>query len=205
MGFDNFFPTYQILKALHRRFPAMKIDKENLMIVSPDEGAMGRNIYYASVLGLDLGMFFKRRDYSQVVNGRNPIVAHEYIGADVAGKNVFVADDIIATGDSVLKLCKDLKEKGAKDIFLTATFSLFTEGVEKFNVAYEEGLFTAVLSTNLTYRIPELKNCKWFVEADMSKYMAYIINNVHGNQSVSGLLEPHSKIKELLDRIEQGK
>ena len=120
-------------------------------------------------------------------------------------KNVFVADDIIATGDSVLKLCKDLKEKGAKDLFLTATFSLFTEGVEKFNVAYEEGLFTAVLSTNLTYRIPELKNCKWFVEADMSKYMAYIINNVHGNQSVSGLLEPHSKIKELLDRIEQGK
>ncbi len=205
MGFDNFFPTYQILKALHRRFPAMKIDKENLMIVSPDEGAMGRNIYYASVLGLDLGMFFKRRDYSQVVNGRNPIVAHEYVGADVAGKNVFVADDIIATGDSVLKLCKDLKEKGAKDIFLTATFSLFTEGVEKFNVAYEEGLFTAVLSTNLTYRIPELKNCKWFVEADMSKYMAYIINNVHGNQSVSGLLEPYSKIKELLDRIEQGK
>ena len=205
MGFDNYFAHYQILKCLSRRFPDVKLQKDSLMVISPDEGAMGRNIYYASVLGLDLGMFFKRRDYSQVVNGRNPIVAHEYIGADVAGKNVFVADDIIATGDSVLKLCKDLKEKGAKDIFLTATFSLFTEGVEKFNVAYEEGLFTAVLSTNLTYRIPELKNCKWFVEADMSKYMAYIINNVHGNQSVSGLLEPHSKIKELLDRIEQGK
>ncbi|HIU82734.1 MAG TPA: ribose-phosphate pyrophosphokinase [Candidatus Faecicola pullistercoris] len=203
MGFDNFFPTYQILKAMHKRFPDVQLDKDHLMVVSPDEGAMARNIYYASVLGLDLGMFYKRRDYANIVNGRNPIVAHEYIGSSVMGMDIFVADDIIATGDSVLKLARELKEKGANNIFFAATFALFTEGVDKFQKAYEDGLFTAVLSTNLTYRIPELKKCEWFVEADLSKYIAYIISACNSNQSVSSLLEPHSKINELLGRIKK--
>lgn len=201
MGFDNYFPTYQILKAMTRKFPEVKLDKQHVMAVSPDEGAMARNIYYASVLGLDLGMFYKRRDYSTVVNGRNPIVAHEYIGSSVMGMDIFVADDIIATGESSLNLASELKQKGANRIFITATFALFTEGLEKFNKAFEEGLFDAVLSTNLTYRLPELKQTPWFVEADLSKYIAYIISACNHNASVSTLLDPHIKIRELLNRI----
>lgn len=203
MGFDNYFPTYQVLKALTRKFPEIKLDKNSLMVISPDEGAMGRNVYYASVLGLDLGMFYKRRDYANVVNGRNPIVAHEYIGSPVMGMNVFVADDMIATGDSIIKLAKEIKEKGAEKVFLSATFSLFTEGVDKFNKAYEEGVFDAVLSTNLTYRIPELKECPWFIEADMSKYIAYIIAAANYNESVSNLLEPFEKIHQLVNKLNQ--
>lgn len=201
MGFDNYFAHYQILKCLTRRFPDVKLQKDSLMVISPDEGAMTRNVFYASVLGLDLGMFYKRRDYSTIINGRNPIVAHEYIGANVEGMNVFVADDMIATGDSILKLAKEIKEKGAKRVFLAATFSLFTEGVEKFNKAYEDGIFDAVVSTNLTYRIPELKECEWFVEADLSKYISYIIAAANVNESVSNLLDPSQKIRELVERL----
>ena len=201
MGFDNYFPTYQVLKALTKRFPDVKLDKNSLMCISPDEGAIGRNVYYASVLGLDLGMFYKRRDYANVVNGRNPIIAHEYIGSPVMGMNVFVADDMIATGDSMIKLAREIKEKGAQRVFLSATFALFTEGVDKFNRAYEEGLFDAVISTNLCYRIPELKDCKWFVEADMSKYLAYIIAAGNLNEAVSNLLDPFEKIHQLVERI----
>lgn len=201
MGFDNFFANYQILKALTQRFPDLQLDKDHFMLVSPDEGAMNRNIYYASVLGVDLGMFYKRRDYTTIVNGRNPIVAHEYIGSSVAGKNVFVADDIIATGDSMLRLCRDLKADGAKDIFLNATFGLFTEGIAKFQKAYEEGLFTAVLSTNLTYVNPELKNTEWFIEADVSKYLSGIIAYCNQNKSVAGLLSSSDRIAELLKRV----
>ena len=201
MGFDNYFAHYQILKCLTRRFPEVKLQKDSLMVISPDEGAMTRNVFYASVLGLDLGMFYKRRDYSTIINGRNPIVAHEYIGANVEGMNVFVADDMIATGDSILKLAKEIKEKGAKKVFLAATFSLFTEGVEKFNKAYEEGVFDAVLSTNLTYRIPELKECEWFVEADLSKYISYIIAAANVNESVANLLDPSQKIRELVETL----
>lgn len=200
MGFDNFLPTYQILKALLNKYPDTKFDKEHFMVVSPDEGAMSRNIYYASELGLDLGMFYKRRDYSTIVNGRNPIVAHEYIGNSVKDKDVFVADDIIATGDSILRLATDLKNDGAKRIFISATFALFTEGVERFNKAYEEGLFTALLSTNLTYLKPELKDTKWFVEADMSKFIAYIIAACAQDKSFSVLLAPHEKISELIKK-----
>lgn len=200
MGFDNFLPTYQILKALLNKYPDTKFDKEHFMVVSPDEGAMSRNIYYASELGLDLGMFYKRRDYSTIVNGRNPIVAHEYIGNSVKDKDVFVADDIIATGDSILRLATDLKKDGAKRIFISATFALFTEGVERFNKAYEEGLFTALLSTNLTYLKPELKDTKWFVEADMSKFIAYIIAACAQDKSFSILLAPHEKISELIKK-----
>ncbi len=164
---------------------------------------MTRNVFYASVLGLDLGMFYKRRDYSTIVNGRNPIVAHEYIGSPVLGMDVFVADDMIATGDSILKLAKEIKEKGAERVFLAATFSLFTEGVDKFNKAYEDGVFDAVLSTNLTYRIPELKQCPWFVEADISKYISFIIAAANFNESVSNLLDPSQKIRELIDNFNQ--
>lgn len=201
MGFDNYFPTYQILKALTRKFPDVKLDKNSLMVISPDEGAMSRNIYYASVLGLDLGMFYKRRDYANVVNGRNPIIAHEYIGSPVMGMNVFVADDMIATGDSIIRLAKEIKEKGAQRVFLAPTFALFTEGVEKFNTAYEEGVFDAVIATNLTYRIPALKDCEWFVEADMSKYIAYIIAAANFNESVSNLLDPSEKIRTLVRNL----
>lgn len=200
MGFDNFFATYQILKALVAHYPDVHLVKDNFMVVSPDEGAMNRNIFYASVLGVDLGMFYKRRDYANIVNGRNPIVAHEYIGTDVEGKDIFVADDIIATGDSVLRLCRELREKGAKNIFLMATYALFTEGTEKFDAAYEEGLFTAVISTNLTFCREEVKQKKWFIEADLSKYIAYIISACNQNKSVSPLLNSADRIHELLGR-----
>lgn len=204
MGFDNFFPTYQILKALLNRYPDLNFSK-NFMVVSPDEGAMTRNIYYASVLGVELGMFYKRRDYTKVVNGRNPIVAHEYIGSPVLGMDIFVADDIIATGDSILKLATELKEKGANRIFLSATFPLFSEGVEKFDKAHSEGLFEAVLSTNLTYRIPELRQAPWFIESDLSKYIAYIIASCNFNESVGKLIDPIDKVKALLKRTQENR
>lgn len=201
MGFDNYFPHYQILKKLSKHFPDVQFNKDRMMVISPDEGAMPRNIYYASILGLDLGMFYKRRDYTKIINGRNPIVAHEYIGSSVMGMDVFVADDVIATGDSILKLAYEIKEKGARRVFLVPTFSLFTEGIEKFNKAYEEHAFEGVLSTNLTYRIPELKDAKWFYEADMSKYLAYIVAASNYNISASTLLSPSEKIKKLMERI----
>ena len=204
MGFDNFFPTYQILKALLKKYPTIDMSKEKFMVVSPDEGAMSRNIYYASVLGVDLGMFYKRRDYANVVNGRNPIVAHEYIGNDVKDKTIFVADDILATGDSLLKLCSELKERGCGKIFLCATFALFTEGLEKFRKAYDQGLFTAVLSTNLTYSYQEMIDEPWFIQADMSKYIAYIISACDQNLSRSPLLDPHDKIHELIEKYSIG-
>lgn len=202
MGFDNFFPTYQIMKALLHHFPDINLDENHFMVVSPDEGAMNRNIFYASVLSVDLGMFYKRRDYTRIVNGRNPIVAHEYIGVDVKGKDILVADDIIATGDSVIRLCKELKEKGCGKIFLTATYALFTEGFEKFDKAYEEGLFTAVLSTNLTCNNPELAKRPWYICADLSKYISYIISSCNQNKSVSPLLNCADRIHELLENNE---
>ena len=180
--------------------PNLELNDEHFMIVSPDEGAMNRNIYYASILGVDLGMFYKRRDYTTIINGRNPIVAHEYIGTKVKGKDILVADDIIATGDSVLRLCRELKEKGCQKIFLTATYGLFTEGFEKFDKAYEEGLFTAVISTNLTYNSPDLLNRSWFICADLSKFISYIISSCNQNKSVSPLLNSSDRIHELLGK-----
>jgi len=198
MGFDNFMPSYQILKALLRKVPDLKLKKDNFMIVSPDEGAMPRNVYYASVLGLDLGMFYKRRDYSTVVNGRNPIIAHEYIGSQVMGMDVFIADDIIATGESMIGIARHLKESGANRIYLGATFGLFTEGLDKFNKAYAEGLIDGVICTDLTYLNPTLLEAPWFIRAGMSKFMAYIITACNQQVSVSKLLDPHDKINELL-------
>ena len=198
MGFDNVMPTYQVLKAMLNHMPDLKLDAEHFMVISPDEGAMQRNMYYSSVLGVNLGMFYKRRDYSRVVDGRNPIVAHEYLGESVEGKDVFIADDIIASGESMLDIAYELKKRGARRIFANATYALFTSGLEKFDKAYEEGAISAVLGTNLTYRNPELCAREWFFEVDVSKYIAYFIAAINHNMSVSSIIDPHEKISALL-------
>lgn len=200
MGFDNAMPNYQVLKALLKHVPDLRIDKDHLMIVSPDEGAMNRNIYYSSIMGLDLGMFYKRRDYSRLVNGRNPIVAHEYLGSSIDGKDVFVSDDIVASGDSLLSLAYDLKKEGAQRIYMSATYALFTEGMERFHKAYADGVFNGLLSTNLTYQKPELLEAPWFINVDVSKYVAYFIRASHQNRPVTSLLDSHQKIQTLLEK-----
>ena len=199
-GFESIMPTYQMLKAMCATYDDLKIDKDHMMVVSPDEGAIGRNIYYSSAMGVNLGMFYKRRDYTRVVNGRNPIVAHEYMGVDVAGKDIFVADDIIASGDSMLDLAYNLKQRGAKRVFAGATFAFFTSGLDAFNKAYEEGMIDHVFATNLTYATPELLQAPWFTQADMSKYMAFVIATLNHDQSLSYLLDPWSRIEKLLTR-----
>lgn len=198
MGFDNVMPSYQVLKTLFHCFPDIKPDRNHLMIVSPDEGAMNRNMYYASCLGVDLGMFYKRRDYSTVVNGRNPIVAHEYLGNSVEGKDIFIADDIIASGESMLDIAYELKKRKAARIYVYATYATFTSGLDTFDKAVEEGVVTGVLGTNLTYRKAELKQREWFHEVDVSKYIAYFIAALNHDVSVSVIIDPHEKIKELL-------
>ena len=198
-GFENVMPTYQMLKALLRNEKDLRIDKQHMMIVSPDEGAVNRNIYYSSVLSLDMGMFYKRRDYTTIVNGRNPIIAHEYLGADVEGKDIIVADDMLASGDSIIDLCRNLKARGANRIYAIVTFAFFTSGVDAFRKAYEEGLLTRVIATNLTYRRPELQDEPWFIVADLSKYIAYIVATLNHNRSLHGLLNPYNRIKKLLD------
>ena len=199
-GFESVMPSYQIFKALLRKDKDLNIDKEHMMIVSPDEGAIDRNIFYASVLGLDMGMFYKRRDYTRIVNGRNPIVAHEYLGASMEGKDVLVADDIIASGESIIDLAKELKKRKANRIFAAATFALFTNGLDVYNKAYEEGIIDRVISTNLTYRTPELQAAPWFVEADMSKYISYIIATLNHDRSLSKLLNPYDRNHKLMNR-----
>ncbi len=198
IGFESVLPSYQIFKALLRKEKDLQIDKEHMMIVSPDEGAIDRNIFYSSVLGVDMGLFYKRRDYTCVVNGRNPIIAHEYLGDNVEGKDVFVADDIISSGDSMIDLARELKKRKANRIFAAATFAFFTNGLDMFHKAYEEGTITKVIATNLTYRTPELLAAPWFVEADMSKYMAYIIATLNHDRSLSKLLSPYNRIRTLL-------
>ncbi len=199
-GFESIMPSYQIFKALLKKDKSLNIDKEHLMIVSPDEGAIDRNIFYASVLGLNMGLFYKRRDYTRIVNGRNPIVAHEYLGDSVEGKDIFVADDIISSGESIIDLARELKKRKANRIFAAATFALFTNGLDSYNKAYEEGIIDRVISTNLTYRSPELKDAPWFVEADMSKYISYIIATLNHDRSLSKLLTPYDRIHGLLKR-----
>ena len=198
-GFDNFMPTYQFIKALLNHDKTLKIDKDNLMVISPDEGAMNRNMYFSSVLGCNLGMFYKRRDYTRVVNGRNPIVAHEYLGESVEGKTVFIADDIIASGESMLEVASNLKERGAANIIANATFPLFTSGLEKFDKAVANGTLTYVVGTNLTYRKPELLERPWYFDVDLSKYTAYFIAAINHDMSVSSIIDPMTKIKHLLD------
>ena len=199
MGFDNLMPSYQVLKALISHVPDLKIDKDSFMVVSPDEGAISRNVYYASEMGVDMGMYYKRRDYSRIVNGHNPIVAHEFLGTDLAGKDVLVYDDMIASGESMLDIAYDLKSRGCRRFFAGCTYPLFTEGVAKFNKAYEEGIINAVVSTNLTYRRPELREAPWFYEADLSKYVAYFMAAMNHDMSVNSLLDPHKKIQNLLN------
>ncbi len=199
-GFDSVKPSYQILKSLFREVKDLRIDKDHMMIVSPDEGAMDRNIFYSEALGIDLGMFYKRRDYTRIVDGRNPIVAHEYLGDSVEGKDVFVSDDIISSGESILDLAKELKKNKARRIFAAATFALFTNGLDKFNKAYEDGIITKVISTNLTYCTPELKQAPWYIQADMSKYIAYLIATINHDRSISKLLDPTDRITSLLER-----
>ena len=199
MSFDNVMPTYQVLKTLLKNMPELDFDKDNFMVVSPDEGAMSRNMYYSSVLGCNLGMFYKRRDYSRVVNGRNPIVAHEYLGESVEGKTVFIADDIIASGESMLEVASELKNRGAAHIICNATFPLFTSGLEKFDAAVAAGTLTAVLGTNLTYRKPELLERSWYFDVDCSKYTAYFVAAINHDMSVSSICDPIKKIEALLD------
>ena len=199
-GFDNVQPTYQMIKALVRAVPDVVIDKDHMAIISPDEGAMSRCMYYSSVLGLDIGMFYKRRNYSIVINGRNPIEAHEYLGQDLHGKDAIVVDDMIASGESMIDVCKQLKERGASRVFCFATFGLFTEGCDKFDAAFKAGIFDRVLSTNLVYRRPELAEKPWFVEVNMCKYVAYLIDTLNNDETISTLLNPVKRIQTLMDK-----
>ena len=198
MSFDNAMPTYQVLKSLLKKDPGLSFDKEKFTVVSPDEGAMNRNMYFSSVLGCNLGMFYKRRDYTRVVNGRNPIVAHEYLGESVEGKTVFIADDIIASGESMLEVASNLKERGAANIIANATFPLFTSGLDKFDKAVADGILTYVVGTNLTYRKPELLTRDWYVDVDVSKYAAYFVVALNHDMSVSSIIDPLKKIENLL-------
>ncbi len=200
MGFDNLMPTYQVMKKLFKDFPDISTDKSDFMVVAPDEGGLNRNMYYASVLGVDLGMFYKRRDYSKVENGHNPIVAHEYMGTSVEGKDVFVSDDIISSGESILDIAENVKERRANRFFAYATYTIFTNGLEKFDEAYRQGLIDGIFGSNLTYLNPELRNRPWFHEVDVSKYVAYFISALNHDASISTLLDPHSKIAQLLEK-----
>ena len=199
-GFDNVMPSYQMLKALLRNVPDISLSKKKLMVVSPDEGAMNRNIYYASILGVDLGVFYKRRDYSKVVDGRNPIVAHKYLGRNVAGKDILITDDIISSGESMLDIAYELKKRDARRIYASATYAVFTNGLAQFDKAYEEGVIHGVLGTNLTYISEEIKTREWFYKVDVAKYIAYIVASMNRDVSISLLLDPTEKIKELLER-----
>ncbi len=200
MGIDNVIPSYQVLKTMLQTMPDLDITADNFMVISPDEGALSRNMYYATMLGVNLGMFYKRRDYSRIVDGKNPIVAHEYLGNPVDGKTVFIADDIIASGESMLDLAYSLKKKNANRILAYATYGLFTHGLEKFDKAYNEGILDAVFGTNLTYRMPELLERPWFHEVDVTKYTAYFVAAINHDISISSVIDPHEKIRQLLDK-----
>jgi len=197
-GFDSVKPSYQMLKALVRIVPDIHLDKDSLIMISPDEGAMDRCMYYSSVLGIDIGMFYKRRDYSTIVNGKNPIIAHEYLGPELTGKDVIIVDDMISSGESLLDVAYKLKERGAKRIFCFATFGLFTDGPAKFDNAYEKGIIHKVFTTNLTYRNPELYACEWFVDVNMCKYVSYIIDTLNHDETISDLLNPVKRINNLI-------
>lgn len=197
-GFEDFKPVYQMIKAIVNSTPDIKFDRESTMIVSPDEGGMQRCIYYSEALGVPLGMFYKRRDYSRIVNGRNPILSHEFLGDSVEGRDIIIVDDMISSGDSVLDIMRQLKERKAKRIFVCTSFGLFTAGMKNFDKAYEEGLFNRIFTTNLVYRQPELLTREWYCEVDMSKYLSYIINTLNHDHSLSKLLDPAERINNFL-------
>ena len=199
-GFDTVQPAYQFIKGILNNVKDLKIDNDHMMVISPDEGGTNRAIYLANVLGLDMGMFYKRRDYSQVIDGRNPIVAHEFLGASVEGKDVLIIDDMISSGDSMIDVDTELKKRKANRIFVVATFGLFTNGLEKFDKAYEEGIFYRLVTTNLTWQDEELLSKPYYINCDMSKYIAYIIDTLNHDVSISDLLDPYDRIHRLLDK-----
>ena len=204
-GFETVRPTYQFIKGLLRHFKDLQIDSEHMMAISPDEGATERAIYLANVLNLDMGMFYKRRDYTKIVNGRNPIVAHEFLGSSVEGKDVIILDDMISSGDSILDVARQLKQRKAKRIFAAATFGLFTNGMDKFDKAYEEGLFDAILTTNLIYQTPQLLEKPYYISCDMSKYIALMIDTLNHDGSISSILDPNDRIQNVLKKYRQVK
>ena len=203
-GFETVQPTYQFIKSLLKHVKDLKIDSDHMMVISPDEGGMGRAIYMANVLGLDMGMFYKRRDYTRIVDGRNPIVAHEFLGSSVEGKDMIVIDDMISSGESVLEVAAGLKERKAGKIFICATFGLFTNGLERFDKAYENGLIDGVITTNLIYQTPELLSREWYIDCDMSKYIAYLIDTLNHDTSISDLLNTNERIQSVVARYKNG-
>lgn len=202
-GFETVQPSYQFIKGLLKNIKDLQIDSDHMMVVSPDEGGMSRAIYIANVLGLDMGMFYKRRDYTQIVNGRNPIIAHEFLGADVAGKDIIIIDDMISSGDSVIEVATELKERKANRIFVFSTFGLFTGGLGKFDEAFKNGTITRILTTNLIYQTPELLEREWYISCDLSKYIAYIIDTLNHDSSISDLLNPSERIQKLVSKYKQ--
>ncbi len=197
-GFETVQPTYQFIKGLYRAVPDLVIDAKHTMVISPDEGGTSRAIYMANVLGVDMGMFYKRRDYATIVDGKNPIVAHEFLGSDVEGKDMIIIDDMISSGDSMLEVATELKRRKAARIFLCATFGLFTNGLERFDKAYSEGIFHSVLTTNLVYQTPELLEKPYYITCDMSKYLALMIDTLNHDDSISELLSPSDRINRFL-------
>lgn len=197
-------PIYQNIKAMLHTVPDIRFDSEHMMVISPDEGGMSRTVYYANVLGLDMGMFYKRRDYTRIVNGRNPIIAHEFLGSDVEGKDVLLIDDMISSGDSIIDAAMELKRRKANRIFVAATFGLFTNGLDKFDEAYKNGLIYRILTTNLIYQTPELLTKPWYINVDMSKYIALIVDTMNHDQSISQLLNPVERIHKILKEYNQG-
>ncbi|QUO31608.1 ribose-phosphate pyrophosphokinase [Coprococcus sp. AF21-14LB] len=202
-GFETVPPTYQFVKGLLERYDDIQIDSEHLMAISPDEGATSRAIYLANVLGIDMGMFYKRRDYTRIVDGRNPIVAHEFLGTSVEGKDVIIIDDMISSGESILDVAKQLKARKAKRIFAAATFGLFTSGMERFDRAYEEGLIDAILTTNSIYQSPELLKRPYYISCDLSKYIALIIDTLNHDGSISDILDPNERIQHLVNAYKE--
>lgn len=203
-GFETVQASYQFIKGLLRNVKDLKIDSDHMMVISPDEGGMRRAIYIANVLGLDMGMFYKRRDYTQVIDGRNPIVAHEFLGTSVEGKDMIIIDDMISSGESVLEVAAALKARKAKRIFVFATFGLFTSGLDKFDKSFEDGIIDKVLTTNLIYQTPELLQRKWYISCDLSKYIAYIIDTLNHDSSISDLLNPNERIQSIVSKYKTG-
>ena len=197
-GFETVQPAYQFIKGILREVKDLKIDAEHMMIISPDEGGTNRAVYLANVLGLDMGMFYKRRDYSKIVDGRNPIVAHEFLGSSVEGKDVIIIDDMISSGESMIDVATELKKRKANRIFVVATFGLFTNGLERFDKAVADGTIYKVVTTNLTYQTPELLAKPYYINCDMSKYIAYIIDTLNHDSSISDLLNPYDRIQRLV-------
>ena len=203
-GFETVQPIYQFIKHLLKNETELEIDSDHMMVISPDEGGMGRAVYFANVLGLDMGMFYKRRDYTKIIDGRNPIVAHEFLGSSVEGKDVIIVDDMISSGESMLDVAKQLKERNAGRVFVCTTFGLFTDGFDKFDEYYNKGYISKVITTNLTYLPPELYEKPYFVKADMSKFIALIIDSLNHDVPISSVISPTDKIHALLEKREKG-